>query len=179
MESWQVKTCSKLSGKTKEAKEKSESFVLTERAGTNCHAIKVGFWYQLWATDKPRFLRGIIVDRIRKKVEKCKLDIKFLTSCQDGYLYQTFKKVKHFKDMERKHRNRYQRRFLLNKIPNKQNHLKQLNKHFDYNTDILNKKVTWMKDFADTYSIDIVMNTYASKVEATHEKKFNNLCLND
>ena len=44
--------------------------------------------------------------------------------------------------MERKHRNRYQRRFLLNEIPNKQNHLKQLNKHFDYNTDILNKKVT-------------------------------------
>ena len=36
-----------------------------------------------------------------------------------------------------------------------------------------------MKDFADTYSIDIVMNTYASKVEATHEKKFNNLCINN
>ena len=142
MESWLVKICSKLSGKTKEPKEKSESFVLTERAWTNCHAIKVGFWYQLQVTDKPRFLRAIIVERIRKKVEKCKLDINILRRCEDGDLYQTFKKVEHFKDMERKHRNRYQRCFLLDEIPNKQNHLKQLNKQFDYNTDILNTKVT-------------------------------------
>ena len=34
-----------------------------------------GFLYQLRVTDKPTFLRAIIVERIRKKVEKCKLDI--------------------------------------------------------------------------------------------------------
>ena len=41
MKSQQVKTCSKVSGKTKEAKEKQDSFVLIERLWTNCHAIKI------------------------------------------------------------------------------------------------------------------------------------------
>ena len=33
--------------------------------------------------------------------------------------------------------------------------------------------------FAITYSIYIMMNTYKSKIEATHEKKFNNLYTNN
>ena len=47
-------------------------------------------WYQ---TEKPTFLGAIIVERIRKKVEKCMLDIKFLTRYRDGNLYPTFTKV--------------------------------------------------------------------------------------
>ena len=35
-----------------------------------------------------------------------------------------------------------------------------------------------MKRFAVTDSINIVMNTYKSKVEPTQEKKFNNLYMN-
>ena len=109
-----------------------------------------GFWYQLRATDKPTFLRAIIVEQIRKKVEKCKLNIKLLTRCQDGNLSLTFTKVKRFKETERKHRNRYQRRLLLDEIANKHKDLKQLNKQLDYETNILNNKVTWMKRFAIT-----------------------------
>ena len=41
MKSQQLKTCSKVSGKPKEAKEKPNSFVLSERLQTNCHAIKI------------------------------------------------------------------------------------------------------------------------------------------
>ena len=41
MKSQRVKTCSKVSGKTKEAKEKQDSFVLIERLQTNCHPIKI------------------------------------------------------------------------------------------------------------------------------------------
>ena len=41
MKSQRVETCSKVSGKTKEAKEKPDSFVLIERLRTNCHAIKI------------------------------------------------------------------------------------------------------------------------------------------
>ena len=36
-----VKTCSKVSGKTKEAKEKPDFFVLIQRLRTNCHTIKI------------------------------------------------------------------------------------------------------------------------------------------
>ena len=81
--------------------------------------------------------------------------------------------------MQRKHRNRYQRRRLLpDEIANKHKHLKQFNKQLDYEINILNNKVTWIKRFAVTYSINIVMNTYKSKVEATHVKKFNKLYMN-
>ena len=41
MNSKRVKTSSKMSGKTKEAKEKSDYFVLAEKLWTNCHAIKI------------------------------------------------------------------------------------------------------------------------------------------
>ena len=41
MKSQRVKTCSKVSGKTKEAEGKPDSFVLIERLRTNCHAIKI------------------------------------------------------------------------------------------------------------------------------------------
>ena len=41
MKSQRVKTCSKVSGKTKEVREKPDSFVLIERLRTNCHTIKI------------------------------------------------------------------------------------------------------------------------------------------
>ena len=48
--------------------------------------------------------------------------------------------------MRRKHRNRYQRRHLLpDEIANKHKHLKQFNKQLDYEINILNNKVTWIK----------------------------------
>ena len=86
------------------------------------------FFLLLRVADKQTFLRAIIVERIRKKVEKWKLDIKFLTRCRDGNLYPTFTIVKRFKEMKQKHPNRYQRRLLLDEIANKHKHLKQLNK---------------------------------------------------
>ena len=86
------------------------------------------FFLLLRVADKQTFLRAIIVERIRKKVEKWKLDIKFLTRCRDGNLYPTFAIVKRFKEMKQKHPNRYQRRLLLDEIANKHKHLKQLNK---------------------------------------------------
>ena len=78
------------------------------------------FCYQLQVTGKPTFLRVIMVERIRKKVEKCKFDLKLLTRCRDGNLYLTFTKVKDFKEMQRKHRNRYRRHLLPDEIANKQ-----------------------------------------------------------
>ena len=77
-----------------------------------------------------------------------------------------------------KHRKRYQRCLLLDKIANKHKHLKQLNKQLDYEKYTLNNKKTWMKRFAITNSINIAMNTYKNMIEITQEKKFNNLYTN-
>ena len=90
-----------------------------------------------------------------------------MTRYRDGNLYPTFTKVKRFKEMERKHRTRYQRCLLLDEIGNKHKHLKQLIKQLYYEANKLNNKLTWMNRFAVTYSINIVMNTYKSKVKAT------------
>ena len=53
-------------------------------------------------TDKPTFKKVITVERTRKKVEKCKLDIIFLVNCRDGNLQPIFTRVKSFKEMNKK-----------------------------------------------------------------------------
>ena len=85
---------------------------------------------------------------------------------------------KNKRNQKKNHCNRYQRRLSLDEIANKRKHLKQLNKQLDYETNILNNKVTWMKRFSITYSINMVTNTYKNKIETTHKKKFNNLYMN-
>ena len=64
MKSQQVKTCSKVSGKPKEAKEKPNSFVLSERLQTNCHAIKIKSKEQhhvpTWEQKQEKQRRGLI-----------------------------------------------------------------------------------------------------------------------
>ena len=77
------------------------------------------------------YKKAIAVERTKKKVKKCKLDISFLNKCRDENVYPTFTKVKKFKDMEKKHRSRYYRRLLLDEISNKHKRLKQLNKQLD------------------------------------------------
>ena len=37
------------------------------------------FWYQLGVTHKPTFKKATTVERTRKKVENCKLDISFFS----------------------------------------------------------------------------------------------------
>ena len=51
-----------------------------------------------------------------KKFEICRLGISFLNKCRDGNVFPTFTKVKKFKDMEKKHHNRYYRRLLLDEV---------------------------------------------------------------
>ena len=47
-----------------------------------------------------------------------------------------------------KHHNRYQQRLLLDETANTHKHLKQLNKQSDYETNIPNNNITWMRHFA-------------------------------
>ena len=43
-----------------------------------------GFWYKLRVADKPTFKKAVTDECTRKKVEKRKLDIRFLVKCRDG-----------------------------------------------------------------------------------------------
>ena len=73
---------------------------------------------------------------------------------------EIFTKVKRFKEMEWKHRNQYQRLFLLDEVTSKWKLVKQLNKILDYEASILNKQITWMKRFSTIRGINFVMNIY-------------------
>ena len=43
-----------------------------------------GFWYKLRVADKSTFKKAVTDECTRKKVEKRKLDIRFLVKCRDG-----------------------------------------------------------------------------------------------
>ena len=122
-----------------------------------------GFWYQLRVTDKSTFKKVITVERTRKKVGKCKLDITFVVKCREINLCPTITKVKRSKDMNKKVRNRYHRRLLLDEISNKHKRLKSLNKQLANETDTLNSNVTWMTSICINYSINIIITKYINK----------------
>ena len=124
---------------------------------------------------KQTFKKVITLESARKKVEKCKLDINFLIKCRESNLYPTFTKVKCLKDMNKKVRNRYHRRLLLDEISNIHKRLKSLNKQLPSETDTLKPNVTWMKSICISYSINIVITKYIEKVQRTHRKKLDNL----
>ena len=77
--------------------------------------------------------------------------------------------------MNKKVRNRYHRRLLLDEISNIHKRLKSLNKQLPSETDTLKPNVTWMKSICISYSINIVITNYIEKVQRTHRKKLDNL----
>ena len=79
--------------------------------------------------------------------------------------------------MNKKVRNRYHRRYLLDEISNKHKRLKSLNKQLSNETDTLDSNITWMKSICISYSIsiNIVITKYIGKVQQTHKKKLDNL----
>ena len=77
--------------------------------------------------------------------------------------------------MNKKVRNRYHRRLLLDEISNIHKRLKSLNKQLPSETDTLRPNVTWMKSICISYSINIVITNYKEKVQRTHRKKLDNL----
>ena len=133
------------------------------------------FWYQLRVTDKSIFKKFITVERACKKVEKCKLGIKFLVKCRESNLCPTFTKVKRLKNLNKNIPNRYHRGLPLDKISNKHKRLKSLNKQLTNDTNTFKSIVTWIKSICISYSINIVITKYIKKVQQTHKKKLDNL----
>ena len=133
-----------------------------------------GFWYRLRVTDNITYKKAITVKAL-KKFEICKLHISFWNKCRYGNVFPTFAKVKKFKDTEKKHRNRYYRRLLLDEISNKHKRLKQLNKQLDDDLYLVNNNANWMKSKCIVYSINILNDAYIKKTQVTHNMKLDKL----
>ena len=77
--------------------------------------------------------------------------------------------------MEKKHRNRYYRRLLIDEISNKHIRVKQLNKQLDDDLYLLNSNAIWMKSKCIVYSINILIDACIKKTQVTHNKKLDRL----
>ena len=127
-------------------------FILKRSAGK-------GFWYQLPVTDKQTFKKIITVERTRKNVEKWKLDINFLVKCRESNCI-----LKRLTNINKKVRNRYHRRLLVDEIQNKCKRLKSLNKQLANETNTLKSNITWVKSICISYSINVVITKYIENV---------------
>ena len=67
--------------------------------------------------------------------------------------------------MDRKIRNRCNKRLLLDKISNKHKRLKLLTKQLEMETNILNDSTTWMKGICILYSINIAIISYVKNIQ--------------
>ena len=67
--------------------------------------------------------------------------------------------------MDRKIRNRCNKRLLLDKISNKHKRLKLLTKQLEMETNILNDSTTWMKGICILYSINIAIISYVENIQ--------------
>ena len=74
--------------------------------------------------------------------------------------------------MDKKIRNRYYRRLLLDEVSNKQKRLKLSNRQLKNETNLLNDTTTWMKGVCICCSINLAIICYFKNIQQTHSKKF-------
>ena len=85
-------------------------------------------------------------------------------------------RVKCFKGMDKKMRNRYYRLLLLDEISNMQKRLKLLTKLLEMKANILNDSTTWMKGICIQYSINIVIVSYVKNIHKSIRKNLTHYC---
>ena len=85
-------------------------------------------------------------------------------------------RVKCFKGMDKKMRNRYYRLLLLDEISNMQKRLKLLTKLLETKANILNDSTTWMKGICIQYSINIVIISYVKNIRKSIRKNLMHYC---
>ena len=134
-----------------------------------------GFWFHLRTTDHEIFKLAVKLERINKKVLKCKLDLNFLCKCRDTNITPNFTKLKQLKDMDMKARSKFYRKLLFNEISAKHKRLKVIKKEQKDCMDELVSKSTWMKRKCIIYSINFVMSKFEKQVSDRHLRKYDRL----
>ena len=72
--------------------------------------------------------------------------------------------------MDKKIRNRYYRRLLLDEVSNKQKRLKLSNRQLKNETNLLNDTTTWMKGVCICCSINLAIICYFKNIQQTIAK---------
>ena len=82
-----------------------------------------GFWFHHRTTNFTVYKHAIRLERISKKVEKCKLDINFLSQCRDTNIIPNFTSLKKLKRINKRSHFKFCRKLLYDEILKKQKNL--------------------------------------------------------
>ena len=85
-----------------------------------------GFWFRLQSTDFIVYKHATSLQRISKKVEKCKLDINFLSQCRDTNIIPSFTNLKNLQQMNKRSCSKFCQKLLYDEMSTKHKHLKEL-----------------------------------------------------
>ena len=119
-----------------------------------------GIWFHLRTTNFIVYKHAIKLERVSKKVKKCKLDINFLSQCRDTKIIPNFTNLKRLKQMNKRSQSKFCRKLLYDEISNKHKNLKELCKQQQKSQNLLKNIATWMKQKCITYSINCVMKFF-------------------
>ena len=134
-----------------------------------------GFWSNIRRSDPDCYRRAVEFERIRKKLKKAELDLKFLYDCRDEDLHPKFTRWRNFNTLDDRAKHRAYRKVLNDEIKAKHAHIKRLRSTDAQKENALLSSTTWMKSLILTNAINGSVNSLMLKAKKTHKKKFINL----
>ena len=109
-------------------------------------------WFHLQTTDFIVYKHAIRLERISKKVEKCKLDNNFLSQSRDTSIIPNFINFKKLKLINKRSLLKFSWKLLYDEISNKHKNLKELCKQQHESQNIFKSVAPWMKQKCITKS---------------------------
>ena len=104
-----------------------------------------GYWQTLRRSDETTYKKAVKLKRIRKKLVRCELAIRFLTKCRDTNLFPKFTRWKNANGMDPRSRNRYRRKVILDEIKSKHQEVRQIRDAVKLAETALFKDMTFIK----------------------------------
>ena len=134
-----------------------------------------GFWKNIRRSDPDCYRRAVEFERIRKKLKKAELDLKFLYDCRDEDLHPKFTRWKNFNTLDDRAKHRAYRKVLNDEIKAKHKHIRKLRLIHAQKENSFSSSTTWMKRLIVTNAVNGSVNSLMLKAKKTHAKKFANL----
>ena len=134
-----------------------------------------GFWKNIRRSDPDCYQRAVKFERIRKKLKKAELDLKFLYDCRDEDLHPKFTRWKNFNTLDDRAKHRAYQKVLNDEIKAKHKHIRKLRLTHAQKEDSFSSSTTWMKRLIVTNAVNGSVNSLMLKAKKTHAKKFANL----
>ena len=121
---------------------------------------------------------AIIYQKLLLKVEKSKMDLKFLYKCKNENAYPKFVRWKHVKNKLSRIRKQLYQKNLQNAIKDKHSRIKELQSDLQKALSTFDESTTtWMKHSLIKFSINRLLSNKLAEIQIRYDRKFNNLIM--